>query len=241
MRELSDKGEKMSVYTPHFAPLVVLAFLCTAGLLILCLLTVVIGALRKSRGLVLTGLALAAAATLIYGTVLLGFSLISNDVELPPGAWKYFCEIDCHIAYAVTNVQVLGSVGPEMQPIDTPGEFVIVRLKTWFDRSTISPHRGDAPLTPSMRKRSLLDGTGHPLYESPRSRAILTAAGLHSTPLDTPLRPGESYVSNLVFEVPNKSKHLRLLITSAESLDAAVWGHETSPFHKKTYLLLPPA
>ena len=119
----------MFVYTPHFAPLVVLAFLCTAGLLILCLLIGVIGALRKSRGLVLTGLALAAAATVIYGTVLLGFSLTSDDVELPPGARKYFCEIDCHIAYAVTNVQVLRSVGPEMQPIDTPGEFVIVQLK----------------------------------------------------------------------------------------------------------------
>jgi hypothetical protein len=231
----------VTVYTPHFAPLVMLAFLGTAGLLIGCLLTALFGALRNSQGLVLAALAVAVPSAVLYGAVLLGFSLASKDVDVPEGAWKYFCEMDCHIAYAIADVRVVRSVGPEMQPIDGSGKFVIVRLKTWFDPSTISPHRGDAPLTPNRRKVSLLSSTGQRLAESPRSQAILAAAGLRSTPLETPLRPGESYVSSLVFEVPNRSTPLRLLLTSAAGLDAAIWGHECSPFHKKAYLLVPAA
>jgi len=229
----------MSVYTPHLAPIVALAFLGTASALILCLLIAVIGALRKSRVLVLTGLAVGLALSLVYGTILLALSLFSSDAVLAGGAWKYFCEIDCHIAYAVAGVQVAHSVGSEMQPIATSGKFVIVQLKTWFDPSTISAHRGDAPLVPSERKASLIDGAGHVFGESSRAETILTAAALHSMPLRTPLRPGESYVSYLVFEIPNESSQLRLLLTSADSLDAALWGHENSPFHKKAYFALP--
>ena len=229
----------MSVYTPHLAPIVVMAFLGTSIVLVLCLLLALIGALRKSRVLVLTGLALGLALTLVYGTVLLGLSLFSSETVLAEGAWKYFCEIDCHIAYAVAGVQVAHSVSPEMQPIATSGKFVIVQLKTWFDPSTISAHRGDAPLVPSERKVILLDGAGHVFGESSRAENVLAAAALHSTPLRTPLRPGESYVSYLVFEIPDESSRLLLLLTSADSLDAALWSHENSPFHKKAYFALP--
>src|SRR5208337_2521864 len=116
----------MPVFTPHFAPFVVLAFLGTAFALVLCLLIVLIGALRKSRVLVLSGLG--AALALVYGMVLLGLSLFSSEAVLAQGEWKYFCEIDCHIAYAVAGVQVARSVGPEMQPVTASGKFVIVAL-----------------------------------------------------------------------------------------------------------------
>jgi|SRR5271165_6339308 len=229
----------MPVFTPHFAPFVVLAFLGTAFALVLCLLIVLIGALRKSRVLVLSGLGAGLALALVYGMVLLGLSLFSSEAVLAQGEWKYFCEIDCHIAYAVAGVQVARSVGPEMQPVTASGKFVIVALKTWFDPSTISAHRGNGPLMPNERKLCLIDSAGHVFGKSPRTEAILTAAALHSAPLRTALRPGESYVSYLVFEIPSESSQLRLLLSSADEVDIALWGHEDSPFHKKAFFALP--
>ena len=84
----------MSVYTPHWAPLVALAFMGTGFDLVVCLYVFVFGALRKSRGMVLGGISAAVAILLAYGTVLLSLSLLSTDVELPQGSWKYLCEID---------------------------------------------------------------------------------------------------------------------------------------------------
>jgi hypothetical protein len=229
----------MAVQTPRFAPFVALAFLGTGFVLVLCLLTALIGALRRSRGLILTGIAAGVMVALIYGAVLLGFSLLNREVELPPGGWKYFCELDCHIAYAVESVQVARCVGPEMEAISKSEKFVIVQVKTWFDPATISPQRGDGPLMPNERRVSLLDGAGHCFSESPRAGAILGAARLQATPLRTPLRPGESYVTCLVFEVPKEASRLRLLLASADEEDVVIWGHENSPFHRKAYLLIP--
>src|SRR5215472_8888795 len=221
----------MSVYTPHLAPVVVLAFLGTVFLLILSIFVGLVGILRKSRRIALSGIAACVSIVVAYGSVLLGLSLLSHDVELPQGAWKYFCEIDCHIAYAVGPVQVTSA--PQGELVER--KIVIVLLKTWFDPTTISPHRGNGPLTPSERKIRLIDRGGRQFAESPRSGALLAIEGRHTTPLRTPLRPGESYVSYLVFEVPAESRDFRLLVTSAEDLDSALWGHEVSPFHGKAY------
>ena len=85
----------MSVYTPHLAPIVVLAFLGTVAGLILCFSVVLIGALRKSRTTVARAIGAALIVLVGYGSMLFGLSLLSRDVELAQGAWKYFCEIDC--------------------------------------------------------------------------------------------------------------------------------------------------
>jgi hypothetical protein len=225
----------MSVYTPHLAPVVVLAFLGTAFLLILSILVGLVGILRNSRRIALRGIAACVSIVVAYGSVLLGLSLRSHDVELPPGAWKYFCEIDCHIAYAVGTVQVTSAPQEELVGRKRDNQIVIVVLKTWFDPATISAHRGNGPLTPSERKIRLIDGGGRQFAESRRSAALLAIEGRHTTPLRTPLRPGESYVSYLVFEIPAESQDFRLLVTSAEDLDSALWGHEVSPFHGKAY------
>ena len=129
----------MSVYTPHFAPIAVLAFLGTGALLVLCVSVALIGALRRSRPAVVG--ALAAGVTILsgYAAVLLGLSLYSKDVEMSEGAWKYFCEIDCHIAYDVTSSEPAGDRGRA------------ITLRTWFDPSTIAPFRGNGPLSPGPR------------------------------------------------------------------------------------------
>lgn len=229
----------MSVYTPHWAPLVALALMGTGFLLVVCLFVVLLGMLRKSRSLMTSGLAAAMALLLAYGAVLIALSLLSRNVELPQGAWKYFCEIDCHIAYAVEDVQVVSSVGPKTQPVTADRKFVIVQIKTWFDPSTISPNRGNGPLIPNERKLNLVDGSGRMFEPSPRSETVLADQGLRTTPLNTALRPGESYLSYTVFEIPRESHALRLLLTSADEVSRLLWGDESSPFHKKAYFALP--
>ena len=225
----------MSVHTPQLAPIVVLAFFGTAFLVIASLFVGFAGIFRKSRPLTLGGIAAAAVVTLVYGLVLLGLSLISRDVELPPGAWKYFCEIDCHIANSVVRVQVLRRAPQELRREAAAPKIVLVQLRTWFDPSTISPHRGNGPLMPGDRSVRLIDGQGRKFAESPKTAVLLAESGLRSTPLRTPLEPGESYDSFLVFETPPESHDFCLLVTSAEGLDAAIWGHEISPFHGKAY------
>ena len=229
----------MSVYTPHLASIMVLAFLGTIGLLVLCAFVAIIGAFRKSRSAVVGAIGAGATILLGYASILLGLSLLSRDVEITQGAWKYFCELDCHIAYTIGGMQVIGSVGPEMQPISTNGRFAIVQLRTWFDPTTISARRGDGLLTPNARVITLRDGRGREFVPSEKSESILVAAKLRSTPLRAALRPGESYVSYIVFEIPNDATRLRLLLTSSDEESVLIWGNESSPWHEKSYFRLP--
>jgi len=228
----------MSVYTPNFAPIAVLAFLGTGALLILCVFVLAVGALRKSRPAIVGAVAAGLTILLGYCVILLGVSLFSRDVEISQGAWKYFCEIDCHIAYTVGGLQMVESAGPELQPVAANGRFAIVQLKTWFDPMTISPHRGNGPLTPNARTVTLLDNHGRKFKPSARGESVLAAAGLHSTPLREALRPGESYLSYLVFEIPPDARGLKLLLTSADEEGFLVWDDENSPLHGKAYFAL---
>jgi hypothetical protein len=54
-------------------------------------------------------------------------------------------------------------------------------------------------------------------------------------PLTEPLRPGESYTTDFVFEVPKDAQGLRLLITEDCPKTHFVIGHENSLVHKKIY------
>jgi len=228
----------MSEYTPQFAPFVMLAFLGTAFLLILSALVLLVGWVRKSRSTLRLGMVSGATIFALYGGILLGLSLFSKEAILPVGSRKYFCEIDCHLAYSVVDVCVTPRVGPEMQLVTSNGKFVVVRLKTWFDPSTISAHRGDAPLTPNSRKIRLLDSSNRSYTPSTRGEAVLSSLGLASTPLSAPLRPGESYATFLVFEVPVNTVGMRLLVTSADPENALLWTDENSVLHKKIYFQL---
>ena len=229
----------MSVYTPHFAPIAVLAFLGTVVLLILCIFVAFIGVLRKSRTAVIGAIAAGLTIMVGYASILFALSLFSRDVEIAQGAWKYFCEIDCHIAYTVGGLRFQQNVDPELQPSSANGRFAIVQLRTWFDPTTISPHRGNGPLTPNERTITLLDDHGRRFAPFSKSESVLAAAGLHSTPLREALRPGESYVSYVVFEVPADAKGLKLLLTSSDKGDFLIWGDEHSPLHRQAYFALP--
>jgi len=52
--------------------------------------------------------------------------------------------------------------------------------------------------------------------------------------MDSPLRPGESYVSTLIFDLPPAVQAPVLLINEGDWLTRFVIGNENSLAHKKT-------
>jgi uncharacterized protein DUF4352 len=228
--------KKMTETTPHLAPIVVLLFLgavFTTGASFLILLY---GATRRSKLYVRLGGAAALTVVACYALLLCGVSLASSEKVLPAGSWKYFCELDCHIGYSVSGVQTASVTGPELQQTPAQGQFVIVRLKVWFDERTISPNRGDGPLTPNARRVLLVDANGDAYELSPEGEAELAHLAGDSGPLRRPLRPGQSFAKDLVFVVPKDAPGLRLLITEDDAETQLIIGHENSLWHKKIYL-----
>lgn len=223
------------------AMLSVLAFLGTAALLAAAGVACVILLLRHSsfaaRRVVLAGGAVAAA----YLAALTGFSLTSREQVVEPGNAKYFCEIDCHLAYSVVGARRAATLG-DARP--SRGAWEVVTLKVWFDPETTSPRRDDRPLTPNPRQVHLVDEEGIRYAPSEEGLRALEAEAGHQTPLTTPLRPGEAYTTTLVFDVPPGVRGPELLVTEADPVTPLLIGHERSPLHAKTVFRLhdsPPA
>ncbi|HKS83167.1 MAG TPA: hypothetical protein VJR23_16805 [Candidatus Acidoferrales bacterium] len=175
-----------------------------------------------------------------YGATLVGASTFSHNYDLSPGQEKYFCEIDCHIAYAVMGVEKSKTIGTGPAEATAAGMFYTVNLRTRFDEHTISPTRGDGPLQPSPRLVTLVDDQGREFSVSDAGQQALenSLAG-HWTSLVQPLRPGESYTTGLVFDVPAIAHGLKLLIASPSNptwINRVIIGDEDSILHKKVYL-----
>lgn len=225
----------MSEFTPHFAPVVVLFFLGTIFAIGICFLVLLFAAVRRSVFFAKLGGGAILAIAAGYFILLAGVSFASSEEILPAGGWKYFCEIDCHIAYSLIGAQTADALGPELQQISAHGKFVVLRVKTWFDERTISAHRGNGSLTPNSRRILLVDDAGRRFAPSPEGQAAVGRPTRNSTPLAQPLRPGESYVTDFVFDVARDAQKLRLLITEDDPETQLVIGHENSLLHKKIY------
>ncbi|MHB8501220.1 MAG: DUF4352 domain-containing protein [Candidatus Acidiferrales bacterium] len=231
----------MAETTPHLAPIVVLLFLGAVFVTGVSFLFLFYGAARRSKLYARIGGGVALTVVACYALLLCGVSLASTEKVLPAGGWKYFCEIDCHIGYSVSGVETAGSIGPEMRQTSARGQFVIVRLKVWFDEHTISPNRGDGPLTPNARRVVLVDVNGRAYAQTPEGEAELARVNGDAGSLRQPLRPGQSFAKDLVFDVPKDASGLRLLITEDDPETLLIIGHENSLLHKKIYLGLDPA
>lgn len=203
------------------APLAAMGFLaaCAGTVLSVCAL-IAAGFAGKVKIARLT-LGILAGCAAVYFGLLLSFSLASRDRVLPPGEEKYFCEIDCHLAYSMIDVK---------EATSGVSRSYTLTLRTRFDATTISSHRPkDAPLTPSPRTVELVDTDGN--------RYLPQAAS--GTALSTGLIPGESYITQLKFSVPSRAKGLKLLVfTTPQWPDHFVIGDENSWLHKKMYFAL---
>src|SRR4029077_7631550 len=148
-RNPGEEERTMSEFTPHFAPIVVLLFLGTALLLGVSFLVLFYGAARRSSFFARLGVGAVLTIATGYLLLLTSVSFGSSEKVLPAGGWKYFCEIDCHLAYSLVGVHTPAALGPETQQNSPRGKFVVFLLKTWFAKRTISAHRGNGPLTPN--------------------------------------------------------------------------------------------
>ncbi len=214
--------------TVHFAsnlnfpaPLAVLGFMAAFGGLVVAGASILIFWFARKPKVARRITIAIGSGFVLYLAMLLGFSGASQSKTLAIGQEKYFCEIDCHLAYSVLDVK--------KQADDASATYAIT-LRTRFDESTTSPSRPkDAPLMPSPREVRIVDSMGREY--SPTS--------VDGTPLMTPLIPGNSHTTRLTFRVPNDASGLRLLVrTVAAWPDRIVIGDENSWLHKKTYFAI---
>ena len=154
----------------------------------------------------------------LYVLLFLGASLTSRSRVLAVGVEKHICEIDCHLAYSVAATK------SENLPDGHVRRTVTVKVR--FDEETISARRPrDATLTPNSRYVALVDNAGH--------RYPGSTDGLRRK-----LIPGESYTTDIVFEVPANAQDLRLVLRNNDAETAFIIGHENSLLHGKTTFAL---
>lgn len=216
------------------APLGALALLGTGFLFLLLAVAFVLTLVKRkfrANKLVLVAGALTAAA---YIGLLLIFSFKSNEQSLARGLEKHFCEIDCHLAYSIVDVKDSKILGAPPQQATAAGTFRSITIKTRFDENTISPNRGNGLLYPNSRVVTLIDEQGRKYLPSSEGQRVLEQNHTAGTAMTSPLRPGESYTTTVVFDLPADARNPSLLINEGEWLTHFVIGHENSPFHKLT-------
>ena len=216
------------------AALGVMAFLGTGFVIALVGIFLIYSLLaRKFNQTRLALLAVIVIAALYVGLVLL-FAFSSKERVLARGQEKYFCEIDCHLAYSIADVTQSKTLGNPPAQASAGGMFMTVTLKTSFDEKTIGPRRGNESLTPNSRVVTVIDEQGRRYGPSEAGQRALEQSGLAGTPLNTALRPGESYLTTLAFDLPPDAKSPTLLVSDGEWETHFIIGHENSPWHKTT-------
>ena len=216
------------------APLGALALLGTGFLLTLLALAFVFTLVKRkfrANKVVLGAAALIVAA---YIGVLLMFSFTSNEQALARGQEKHFCELDCHLAYSIVDVTDSKTLGNAAAQAVANGTFRSITIKTRFDENTISPTRGNGLLYPNSRMLTLIDDQGRKYLPSAEGQRVLEQNQAAGAAMTTPLRPGESYTTTVVFDLPADARNPSLIINEGKWLTHFVIGHENSPFHKLT-------
>lgn len=220
------------------AALGVLALVGSCAVLLAIGLVAVHALLTKRGSRARLALAAAFGWVMIYMGLLVVFSLASRERALARGEEKYFCEIDCHLAYSVADVRKTKTLGPPANQATAQGNFYIVTVRTRFDEQTISPTRGQAPLTPNSRVVTIRDARGVSYCPSPEGQRAFDLFESSGTPIRTPLRPGESYSTTFIFDLPETLESPSLLINEGGVVTHFVIGHENSPLHKKVMFRL---
>jgi hypothetical protein len=215
-------------------PLGAMAFLGTGFVLLVAALFLIYSLVAQKFGrakIVIIGMAVVAG---VYLALILIFSFASSEKVLARGQEKHFCEIDCHLAYSIADIKQMKTIGNAPNQATATGAFTVVTIKTRFDETTIGPTRGNGQLYPNSRVLTVVDEQGRKYSPSAEGLKALELAGAAGTPIQTPLRPGESYTTTVAFDLPAEVKNPTLLINEGEWVTHFVIGHENSLLHKKT-------
>jgi hypothetical protein len=206
------------------APIEALALLGTGCILFIA--AVILGqslAVRKTgRAKVVFGVMVLIVAA--YFSAMLIFSLISHDKLLARGEEKHFCELDCHLAYSLVSAAPASLIGEGANQVRAQGQFTVLTIKTRFDETTIGPQRGNSLLYPNDRVFVLIDESG----------SRYSPAAQSGTPVTTPLRPGESYTTDVAFDMPLDRKASVLILKESAWETRLLIGHENSLQHGQT-------
>jgi hypothetical protein len=139
-----------------------------------------------------------------YALLVAGVAAAAPDRTLPPGTEKYICELDCHLAYAVAGVR-------------RQGDSLFVRVNVRFDKETISSRRAlDMPLHPGSRMVRLRDKAG-------KDYPAVNLGDLRRA-----LRPGESYQTELIFDVDATARGLVMYIADADPTKMVLIGSDNA-------------
>ena len=221
------------------APIAALALIAVCGLIFVAVVALIFSIVQRRSVLAAAAVIAMVAIGATYLALLLVFSVRSSDKVLARGEEKYFCEMDCHLAYSITDVRetkVLGggfNPGDSFNQVTAEGIFWLVTIKTRFDENTVSSTRGNKPLNPNPRIVYVLDEHGNRYLPSPEGQLILVRSQDPGQSLSTPIRPGETYTTTVVFDLPTEVKNPTLLIQDDHPVTRLIIGHENSPFHKK--------
>jgi len=220
------------------APIGVLLFLATGFLLFVAGLLLIYSIARKRFALTKLSLISVVVITGLYLGAMLIFSLASSHKVLARGEEKYFCEIDCHLAYSILEVRHPATLDGLANGPKASGVFWGVVVQTRFDENTISANRGNGLLYPNPRSITVVDDRGQTYFPIKIETPQATIGLENHTPETIPLRPGESYKSTFVFDLPTEVLHATLLIREADFVTHFIIGHENSLLHRKTRFLL---
>lgn len=162
------------------------------------------------------------AGLALYVVLFLLASLTSGTRELAVGQEKHICEVDCHLAYAVTGVRT----ARQWEDRTAQGTFYVVTVRVRFDSETIAPWRPrNVPLSPNGRTVALVDGQG---------RRYPAAADA----LNRQLVPGQEYTTDFVFDLPADATNPRLILASADWPTHFMIAHENAFLHGKVVFRL---
>ena len=215
------------------APLGAMAFLGTGFVLVVIGLALIYSLAVRKFGLAKIVTIAMLVITAVYLSAILIFSFASSEKVLARGQEKHFCEIDCHLAYSIADSKQTKTIGNAPNQATANGAFALVTIKTRFDETTISSTRGNGQLYPNSRVLTVVDEEGREYSPSPAGMKGLELSGAAGTPMQTPLRPGESYTTTVAFDLPADVKHATLLINEGDWITHLVIGHENSLLHKK--------
>ena len=152
-----------------------------------------------------------------YAIALFGFSLTSQEKILSLNEPKAFCGfyLDCHMHTEITDVRTAKNIGDKT----ANGTFLIAKVKVFSDAKN-----------PAIAFRLL----------EPKAELLPTA----QNQLNQDIKGKETIEKEIVFDVPEPSKDLKLLITEGYGIDkvveAVLVGDEDSVLHQKTVFKINP-
>jgi len=167
-----------------------------------------------------------------YAVMLFGFSFASTEKTLAMNEPKEFCGfyLDCHMHTVVTGLRTAKTIGNRT----ANGEFNIVNVKVFSDAK--NPNIAFRLLEP---KAEVIDASKNIYVRDTLAESLLPTA---SVSLAADIRGRETIEKEIVFDVPNDSGDLKLLITEGYGIDkyieAILVDDEDSILHKHTFFKL---